>query len=147
MHTRPCVFHSKHNDYTRSPNDEKFWHNKQIDLLSYVYRSKDIHSLSLKIFDHDALQGKCTCAIFSVIVDCDHLKWSTLFNTPCISQSFTRFSLKPHSWGTTLNFFFMNYHISCFICFHLRYSKLEKGKEISLLHGELKSTEFKLIRE
>ena len=55
-------------DNTGSPNDEKCKHDKQINLLSYVNVLKDIHSLSLKIFDRNALLKKCI-AIFFVMVD------------------------------------------------------------------------------
>ena len=52
-----------------SSNDEKFKYNKQIHILSYAYRLKDIHSLSLTIFDCNTLLGKCTSVIFSAMED------------------------------------------------------------------------------
>ena len=54
---------------------------KTIDFLSYVYRSKDIHSLSSKIFDGNALMGKCTPAIFSVIMDYNLYLLHVMFRT------------------------------------------------------------------
>ena len=41
--------------------DEKFSPNKQVDLIYNVYSSKDIHSLSLKIFERNAAKMYTRC--------------------------------------------------------------------------------------
>ena len=53
---------------TKSPNDERFWRNEEINLLPYACPSKDVHSL-FKRFLTAKHSGKCTSAIFFVTVN------------------------------------------------------------------------------